>query len=177
MWHSWQVKTKVAPKLSRHRKIQYSHSRRLTVSTKFYGIINTEISSQLVANIYIVVSEVGTLVYFEFKLWKMFFCRFPTLFLIQYSISMHERWIQMQWAVNWWSTAKSSYFGLFSFYQQLCRHVLTETYCWVRKQVWPRPYRTNRLRTLVFVSLGCARLFLWERNWRGSERRIDRLAS
>jgi len=53
--------------------------------------VNSEISSQLVANIYSVVSEVGALAYFEFNLRKVLFCRFPTLFLIQYSTSMHER--------------------------------------------------------------------------------------
>jgi len=90
MWHSRQVKTKADPKLSRHRKMQYSHLQRQTVSTNFNGVVNSEISSQLVANIYSVVSELGALAFFEFKLRKIVFCRFLTLFVIQYSTSMHE---------------------------------------------------------------------------------------
>jgi len=85
--------------------------------------MNSEISGQLVTNICSVVSEVEALAYVEFKLRKIVFCRFPSLLLIQYSTSMHERWIQLQWAVNWWSTAKSSYFGFFNLYQQLFEHV------------------------------------------------------
>ena len=42
-------------------------------SFDFCGIVNSEISSQLVANIYSVVSEVRASAYFEFKLRKMFF--------------------------------------------------------------------------------------------------------
>jgi len=72
---------------------------------------------------YSVVSQVGALAYFEFKLRKIVFCRFPTLFLTKYSSSMHERWIQLQWVVNWCSAANKSYFGLYNFYQQLCGNV------------------------------------------------------
>ena len=121
--HSRQVKTKLAPKLSRHRKIQYSHFQRRQLWQNLYGIVNSEISGQRVANIYSVVSEVGALAYFEFILRNIVFCRFPSLLHIQYSTSMHERWIQLQRAVNWWSTTKSSYFGVFNLYQQLFEHV------------------------------------------------------
>jgi len=63
----------------------------------FYGIVKSEISGQLIANIYSVVSELEAQAYFDLKLRKIVFCRFPTL--IQCSISMHGRWTQMQWAV------------------------------------------------------------------------------
>ena len=59
MRHWRREKTKVGPKLSRHWKMQYCHSQRLTLSTKFYDIMNSEIRSQLVANIHSVVSELG----------------------------------------------------------------------------------------------------------------------
>jgi len=47
---SCQLKPKADPKLYRRRNIQCSQ--RLTVSTKFHGIVNGDISSQLVENIY-----------------------------------------------------------------------------------------------------------------------------
>jgi len=50
-------------------------------------------------------------------------CSFPTLFLIQYAISMHDWRTELQWAVNWWRRAKSSYFGFSEFYQQFCGQV------------------------------------------------------
>jgi len=58
-----QKKTQKPSKLG---KMQYSHSQRLTVSKKFYGILNREIGNQLVANIYRVVSKVADVAYFEF---------------------------------------------------------------------------------------------------------------
>jgi len=141
--HSRQVKTKVGPKLSRHRKIQYSHSQSLTVSTKILRHLE-----------YKVVSEVGALTYFEFKLRKIVVCRFLTLFLIHYLTSMHERWIQLQWAVNWWSTAKSSYLGFpISISSCVGTFLKTATYCWVRKQVRPWPYRKNRLSRPCFCEI------------------------
>jgi len=48
--------------------VAYSHSQSWTVSKKFYGIVNREIGSQVVANIYGVVSEVAAVAYVEFKL-------------------------------------------------------------------------------------------------------------
>jgi len=107
--------------------------------------VNSEISSQLVANICGVVSELGALAYFELKLRKIVFCRFPTLFLFQYSASMQERWIQLQWAVNWWSTAVILDFPI-SISSCVDTFRKTETYFWVRKQARRWPYQTNRLR-------------------------------
>jgi len=63
MFQSCRLKPKADPKLSKHRKIQCSQ--RLTGSTKFYGIVNRDINSQLVANIYRGVSEVVNVAYFE----------------------------------------------------------------------------------------------------------------
>jgi len=78
MCQSCQLKPKADPKLSRHRKIQCLQ--RLTVSTKFYGIVNRDISSQHIANIYRGVSEVVNVAYFECKLRKIVFINFQPCF-------------------------------------------------------------------------------------------------
>jgi len=123
MWHSRKVKTKVDPKLSRHRKNAILSLSETDIFDKIFmasRMVKLAANSLQTSRL---VSEVGASVYFEFKLRKIDFSRFPTLFLIQYSTSMHERWIQLQWVVNWWSTAKSSYFGHSNFYQQLRGHI------------------------------------------------------
>ena len=74
MCQSCQLKPKADPKLSRYRKIQCSQ--RLTVSTKFYGIVNRDISSQLIANIYRGISEVVNVAYLQCKLRKIVFVMF-----------------------------------------------------------------------------------------------------
>ena len=52
--------------------------------------MNSEISSQLITNIYSAVSELETLAYFEYKLRTIVFRRFLTLLVIQYLTSMHD---------------------------------------------------------------------------------------
>jgi len=49
------------------------------------------------------------------------------------------------WSMNWRSTLKTNYFGLYDFYQHFTGTLFkTKMYCWVQKRPWP--YRTNRLR-------------------------------
>jgi len=49
-------------------------------STKFYSIVNRDISSQLVANMYRGVSEVTNVAYFECKLRKIVIVNFQPCF-------------------------------------------------------------------------------------------------
>ena len=65
-------KAKVDPKLCRHRTLQYSQ--RLAVSAKFYGVVNREISIQLIANIFAEWFQMGAVAYFEFKIHEIVSC-------------------------------------------------------------------------------------------------------
>jgi len=66
MWHSWQVKPKVDPKLCRHGKCNTLRDGQFWQN--FYGIVKKEISSQLVAKLFAELFQMGPVEYFEFKL-------------------------------------------------------------------------------------------------------------